>query len=223
MNWGPEKMLIRCSKESQHPAEWTPGLRLSIRRTRKTQRDGHMFGSKYFSSVRSPAPSHTQTLSNPFRTLAIKWEVNILLKKSYCIFIIVSVYLLCRYDAVDDNITHLVCIKLICNDLQAYLYLLCRYDAVDDNITHLVCIKLICNDLQAYLYLLCHYDAVDDNITHLVCIKLICNDLQAYLYLLCRYDAVDDNITHLVCIKLICNDLQAYLANHYTIQNTQDQ
>ena len=38
MNWGPEKMLIRCSKESQHPAEWTPGLRLSIRRTRKTQR-----------------------------------------------------------------------------------------------------------------------------------------------------------------------------------------
>ena len=26
MNWGPEKMLIRCSQESQHPAEWTPGL-----------------------------------------------------------------------------------------------------------------------------------------------------------------------------------------------------
>ena len=25
MNWGPEKMLIRCSNESQHPAEWTPG------------------------------------------------------------------------------------------------------------------------------------------------------------------------------------------------------
>ena len=22
---GPEKLLIRCSKESQHPAEWTPG------------------------------------------------------------------------------------------------------------------------------------------------------------------------------------------------------
>ena len=46
MNWGPEKMMIRCSKESQHPAEWTPGLRLSIRRTRKTQRDGHKFGVK---------------------------------------------------------------------------------------------------------------------------------------------------------------------------------
>ena len=25
MNWGPEKMLIRCSKESHHSAEWTPG------------------------------------------------------------------------------------------------------------------------------------------------------------------------------------------------------
>ena len=25
MSWGPEKILIRCSKESHHPAEWTPG------------------------------------------------------------------------------------------------------------------------------------------------------------------------------------------------------
>ena len=24
MSWGPEKLLIRCSKWSQHPAEWTP-------------------------------------------------------------------------------------------------------------------------------------------------------------------------------------------------------
>ena len=24
MNCSPEKILIRCSKESQHPAEWTP-------------------------------------------------------------------------------------------------------------------------------------------------------------------------------------------------------
>ena len=23
--WGPEKLVIRCSKESLHPAEWTPG------------------------------------------------------------------------------------------------------------------------------------------------------------------------------------------------------
>ena len=25
MNWGPEKMLIRCSKESHHSAEWASG------------------------------------------------------------------------------------------------------------------------------------------------------------------------------------------------------
>ena len=42
-------------------------------------------GSKYFSYVRSPAPSHTQTLSKPFWTLAIKWEVNIFIKKSSCV------------------------------------------------------------------------------------------------------------------------------------------
>ena len=32
------------------------------------------------SSVRSPTPSHSKTLSNPFRTLSIKWEVDIFLK-----------------------------------------------------------------------------------------------------------------------------------------------
>ena len=38
MSWGPEKMLIRCRKESHHPAEWPLDLQLSIKRTRKTQR-----------------------------------------------------------------------------------------------------------------------------------------------------------------------------------------
>ena len=49
-------------------------------------------GSKYFSYVWSPAPSHTQTLNNPFEPLQIKWEVNIFIKKSSCVFIIASVY-----------------------------------------------------------------------------------------------------------------------------------
>ena len=77
MSWGPEKMLIRCRKESHHPAEWPLGLWLSIRRTRKTQRDGHKFGVKIFKlcSV-SNSLSHAN-LEQPFRTLAIKWEVNI--------------------------------------------------------------------------------------------------------------------------------------------------
>ena len=53
--------------------------------------DGQEWGSKYFSSVRSLAPSHTQTLSNLFEPLQIKWEVIIFIKKSSCVFIIASV------------------------------------------------------------------------------------------------------------------------------------
>ena len=96
MSWGPEKMLIRCSKESQHPAEWTPGLRLSIRRQERHNVDGHKFGGQNITVyVRSLAPSHTQTLSNPFQTLAIKWEVNIFVKKSTCVCYSLRQYVSC--------------------------------------------------------------------------------------------------------------------------------
>ena len=106
MSWGPEKMLIRCSKESQHPAEWTPGPRLSIWGRERHNVDGHKFGGQNITVyVRSPAPSHTQTLNNPFEPLQIKWEVNIFIKKFFSVFIIASVYLLYRYDAVDEYIT----------------------------------------------------------------------------------------------------------------------
>ncbi len=71
--WGPEKLLIRCSKGSHYPAEWALGLRLSSPGDEKdTTLTAITLGSKYFSYVRSPAPSHKKTLSNPFRTLAIK-------------------------------------------------------------------------------------------------------------------------------------------------------
>ena len=68
-------------------------------------------GSKYFSYVRSPAPSHTQTLSYPFRNLTNKLRGKIFYKEVflrlsacvvyYCVFIIVRLFnhLLCRYDA----------------------------------------------------------------------------------------------------------------------------
>ena len=56
------------------------------------------FGSKYFSYVRSPAPSHTQTLSNPFRNLTNKVRGKIFYKEVflrlsvcvvyYCVFIL---------------------------------------------------------------------------------------------------------------------------------------
>ena len=40
-------------------------------------------GSKYFSYVRSPAPSHTQTLSNPFRNLTNKVRGKIFYKEVF--------------------------------------------------------------------------------------------------------------------------------------------
>ena len=68
--WGPEKMLIRCHKESQHPAEWGLGLRLNIKRTGKTQHDGHNIGVKIWTlcSV-SSSLSQQKTMNNPFEPL----------------------------------------------------------------------------------------------------------------------------------------------------------
>ena len=67
MSWGPEKMLIRCHKENQHPAEWALGLRLNIKRTRKTQRDGHNSGVKIWSLC---SVSSTLSHANPWTTLS---------------------------------------------------------------------------------------------------------------------------------------------------------
>ena len=69
--WGPEKMLIRCSKESQHPAEWAVGLWLSSPREQERHNVTaiRVRGQNITVYVRSPAPSHTQTLNNPFEPL----------------------------------------------------------------------------------------------------------------------------------------------------------
>ena len=63
--------------------------------------DGHKSGGQYIAVfVRSPAPSHRKTLSNPFRTLAIKWEVYFL-KKLRSFFIIVSLWFFLHESAYD--------------------------------------------------------------------------------------------------------------------------
>ena len=67
--WGPKKMLIRCSKESQHPAEWALGLRLSSPREQERQHDGHNSGVKilkFLFGLQLPltVKPHT-TFSNP--------------------------------------------------------------------------------------------------------------------------------------------------------------
>ena len=66
-------------------------------RTRKTKLTAITLGSKYLSYVRSPAPCHSQTLSKPFQTLAIKWEVNMFIKKSSFVFISASVIPACIF------------------------------------------------------------------------------------------------------------------------------
>ena len=69
MSWDPEKMLIRCRKESHHPAEWSLDLRSRIKEQERHNVTAISLGSKYFSYVRSPTPSHMQTLNYPFEPL----------------------------------------------------------------------------------------------------------------------------------------------------------
>ena len=93
-----------CSKESQCSG-WA-----TMENEKDTTLTAITSGSKYFSYVRSPAPSHTQTLSNPFRNLTNKLRGKIFYKEVFlrlsvcvvysCDFIIVRLfnYLWCRCD-----------------------------------------------------------------------------------------------------------------------------
>ena len=92
MSWGPEKMLIRCCKESHHPAEWPLGLWLSSPGERERHNaDGHKFWGQNISVMFGLSSLSHTNLEQPFRTLAIKWEVNIFIKKSSCVFVIACV------------------------------------------------------------------------------------------------------------------------------------
>ena len=76
-------MLIRCRKESHHPTE----------NEKDTTLTAISLESKYFSYVRSPAPSPMQTLSNPFRTLTNKvrgiyFYKEVCVRLYYCVVMI---------------------------------------------------------------------------------------------------------------------------------------
>ena len=81
----------RCGREDhtrpRGPSEPPDGVDPNIRRTRKTQRDGHNSGVKIWSLCSVSSTLSHANLEQPFRTLAIKWEVNMLLKKSSCVFL----------------------------------------------------------------------------------------------------------------------------------------
>ena len=77
------------------------GVDPRIRRTRKTQRDSHNSGVKIWSLCSVSSTLSHANLEQPFQTLAIKWEVNMLLKKSSCVFLPASLFMrlslsLCR-------------------------------------------------------------------------------------------------------------------------------
>ena len=79
--WGPERLLIRCSKESQHPAELTPGTTVEHQENEKdTTLTAISLGVKIFQFCSVSSSLSLWNPTQPFRTLAIKWEVNILLK-----------------------------------------------------------------------------------------------------------------------------------------------
>ena len=90
----PGKLLIRCSKESHHPAEsWVLGPGWASGERERHNVDGHKSGGQNIAvSVRSPTPSHSRTPHNPFEPLQIKCEVHIFLKKSSRVFIVVSLW-----------------------------------------------------------------------------------------------------------------------------------
>ena len=82
--WRSDQLVIRCGRESQHPAEWAhrPPVEQPWR-TRKTQRwwpEEWGVNMLQLCSV-SNSLSHTN--------LSIKWEVYFFLKKSLLVFIIV--------------------------------------------------------------------------------------------------------------------------------------
>ena len=91
------QLQTRCGREShirpRGASEPPDGVDPNIRRTRKTQRDGHNSGVKIWSLCSVSSTLLHANLEQPFRTLAINWEVNIFLKKSSCVFLPSCVFL----------------------------------------------------------------------------------------------------------------------------------
>ena len=115
LSWVPKQLPeefqtveTRCGRESHTRlrglSETPDGVDPNIRRTKKTQRDGHNSGVKIRSLCSVSCTLSHANLEQPFWTHAIKWEVNIFQKKSSCVFIMRRLFIrlsliLCRCDA----------------------------------------------------------------------------------------------------------------------------
>ena len=80
----------KATTDREGPSESPDGLDRKIRRTRKTQRDGHNSGIKIWSSCSVSSTLSHANLQQLFRTIAIKRGVNIFVKKSSCVFLLAS-------------------------------------------------------------------------------------------------------------------------------------
>ena len=74
MNWGPEKMLIRCNNESHHPAEWTSGPPVEdLKNEKDTTLTAIRVGVKILQFMFGlQLPLTVETPHNPFEPLQIK-------------------------------------------------------------------------------------------------------------------------------------------------------
>ena len=111
MSWGPEKMLIRSSKESLHPAEWTPASGEQERHNV----DGNNNGVRILQFLFGLQLPLTRKPWTTFSNHCNKVRGKYFSKKSSCVFIIASVVhcvgmypaYICifRHESVDDNTT----------------------------------------------------------------------------------------------------------------------
>ena len=97
----PRELETRCGREGhtrpRGPSESPDGVDPNIRRTRKTQRDSHNSGVKIWNLCSVSSTLSYANLEQPFRNLAIKWEVKILLKKSFLRRLLLRLLSLRRY------------------------------------------------------------------------------------------------------------------------------
>ena len=95
----------RCGKESHTRPKGLSGALIELGSRGERERHNvadHNFGVKIFQLCSVSSSLSHANLEQPFRTLAIKWEVYIFIKKSFSVFIIACV------------VYHCVCYPCVC-------------------------------------------------------------------------------------------------------------
>ena len=91
MNWWQDVVEKASRKLSPRASSWASGEQ------ERHNADGHKSGGQYIAVfVQSPTSSHSKTLSNPFWTFQIKWEVyffkEVFARHYYCAIMTLHAY-----------------------------------------------------------------------------------------------------------------------------------